>query len=414
MNFKKFFEYDSASGILLMVSALLALIVNNIGLEHLYHSVLHAHMAIKIGDFGLEKSLGHWINDGLMTIFFLTVGLEIKRELVIGALREFKKALLPLIAALGGVILPALIYTAFNYGNPETGHGWGIPMATDIAFAVGVLSLLGKHVPRELKVMLLSLAIIDDLMAILVIAVFYTDHISMSALGYGAIAFAVLLLMNFNNVKSLKPYILVGFILWLCILQSGVHATIAGVLLAFAVPLSIDNDEHCSPLKRLEHILYPWAAFVIMPIFAFANAGFSLHGISLATLAGTLPLGIMLGLFFGKQFGVFGFVWFFDKIGVIQRPQVSWRQLYGLCILTGIGFTVSLFIGSLAFTDPLLLSEVRLSVLLASAFSAIVGYKVLSMKEVYASRDEANINPIAHPEVFSEDHADNADSRAER
>lgn len=412
MNLKKFFQYDSASGIMLMVSAALALVVNNIGLEHIYHDILHTHMAFEVGGFGLDKSLHHWINDGLMTIFFLTVGLEIKRELLVGALKEFKKAVLPFVAALGGVIFPALIYAAFNHSNPDTVQGWGIPMATDIAFAVGVLSLLGKHVPRELKVLLLSLAIIDDLMAIIVIAVFYTANISLTALGCGALAFAVLMLMNFNHVKSLKPYLVVGFVLWLCILQSGVHATIAGVLLAFAIPLSVEENDHASPLKRLEHALYPWAAFVIMPVFAFTNAGFSLHDVSLSMLAGSLPLGIMLGLFFGKQFGVFGFIWLFDRIGLVQRPQASWRQIYGLSLLTGIGFTVSLFIGTLAFTDPVLLSEVRLSVLLASGVAAITGYHVLRMEGIYASVEEANINPIAHPEVLSEEKADKADSRA--
>ena len=413
MQLKKFFEYDSASGIMLMVAAVLALIVNNIGFEHTYHEVLHTHLAFKIGEFGLDKSLGHWINDGLMAIFFLTVGLEIKRELVVGALREFKQALLPLVAALGGVILPALIYASMNYSNPETAHGWGIPMATDIAFAVGVLSLLGGHVPRELKILLLSLAIIDDLIAILVIAIFYTADISLEALGFGALAFGVLMLLNFNNVKSLKPYMLVGFVLWLCILESGVHATIAGVLLAFAIPLSIDGSEGASPLKRLEHALYPWAAFVIMPIFAFANAGFSLHGMSFALMAGTLPLGIMLGLFFGKQFGVFSFIWLFDRLGIVQRPPCTWRQLYGLAILTGIGFTVSLFIGSLAFGDqPELLAEVRLAVLLASTVSAIVGYNVLKRPEMFVSRDKTDFNPIAHPEALSEAKADKASSRA--
>ncbi len=410
---KKFFEYDGASGILLLAAAILALVVNNIGFEHIYHSVLHTHMTFKIGDMGLDKSLGHWINDGLMTIFFLTVGAEIKRELVDGALTEVKTALLPLIAALGGVIFPAVIYTLINHDNPATAHGWGIPMATDIAFAVGVLSLLGRHVPKELKIMLLSLAIIDDLMAILVIAVFYTAKISFVALGMGAVSLLVLALLNKNNVKSLTPYILVGFVLWLCILQSGVHATIAGVLLAFAVPLRVEGDENSSPLKRLEHGLYPWAAFVIMPIFAFANAGFSLADVGFKDMTGALPLGIILGLFFGKQFGVFSFVWIFDRLGVIKKPETStWRQVYGLAILTGIGFTVSLFVASLSFTDDVLISEARLSILTASTVSAVIGFLVLRYSETFSEIFVDNVNPIAHPEILSEASADNVDSRA--
>ncbi len=410
---KKFFEYDGSSGILLMIAALLALIVNNSMLVGLYDEVLHAHLKIKIGGVGLDKSISHWINDGLMTIFFLTVGLEIKRELMIGSLQGVKAALLPLIAALGGVIFPALIYAAFNHNHPDTAHGWGIPMATDIAFAVGVLSLLGRHVPKELKILLLSLAVIDDLIAILVIAVFYTSDISLPALGLGAMAFGVLMLFNLNNVKSLKPYILVGTVLWLCILESGIHATIAGVLLAFAVPLSIDK-EGASPLKRLEHSLYPWAAFVIMPIFAFANAGFSLEGIGWHTLGGVLPLGIILGLFFGKQLGVFSFIWVFSKLGVISKPaKSSWKQIYGLALLTGIGFTVSLFIGSLAFSDADYVAQVRLSVLLASAISAIFGYLVLRYGQHYwGQQADRNLNPIAHPEVLSEENEASASSRA--
>lgn len=410
---KKFFEYDGSSGILLMIAALLALIVNNSMLVGLYDEVLHAHLKIKIGGVGLDKSISHWINDGLMTIFFLTVGLEIKRELMIGSLQGVKAALLPLIAALGGVIFPALIYAAFNHNHPDTAHGWGIPMATDIAFAVGVLSLLGRHVPKELKILLLSLAVIDDLIAILVIAVFYTSDISLPALGLGAMAFGVLMLFNLNNVKSLKPYILVGTVLWLCILESGIHATIAGVLLAFAVPLSIDKED-ASPLKRLEHSLYPWAAFVIMPIFAFANAGFSLEGIGWHTLGGVLPLGIILGLFFGKQLGVFSFIWVFSKLGVISKPaKSSWKQIYGLALLTGIGFTVSLFIGSLAFSDADYVAQVRLSVLLASAISAIFGYLVLRYGQHYwGQQADRNLNPIAHPEVLSEENEASASSRA--
>lgn len=406
MNLKSFFKSDSASGVMLIFAAVLALVVNNVGFEHIYHEVLHTHMAFSIAGVGLDKLLAHWINDGLMAIFFLTVGLEIKRELVDGALKEVKQALLPFIAALGGVVFPALIYVGFNYADPNAAHGWGIPMATDIAFAVGVLSLLGDRVPKQLKIMLLSLAIIDDLIAIIVIAIFYTSNIHFDYLGYGAIAFGVLVMMNLNNVKNLLPYSLVGFVLWLCILESGVHATIAGVVLAFTIPLKIDGDEHASPLKRMEHKLYAWAAFVIMPIFAFANAGFSLGDVEFSSLVQPLSLGIILGLFFGKQIGVFSFVWIFDRIGFVKKPaDASWKQIYGLAIITGIGFTVSLFIGSLAFTDQVLLSEVRLSVLLASTLSAVIGYLVLQAvsKDNHHHLIGANVNPIAHPEILREE-----------
>lgn len=405
---KKFFAYDGASGILLMVATAAALIIYNSPLSHIYDEVLHTYIKVGFGEFALKLSAAHWINDALMAIFFLTVGLEIKRELVEGALREFKKALLPFIAAIGGVVVPALIYVYFNHANPDTAGGWGIPVATDIAFAVGVLALLGRHVPRELKILLLSIAIIDDLIAILVIAIFYTAEISMSALGAAGIVLAILVIMNLNNVKNLPLYTILGAILWVCILKSGVHATIAGVLLALTIPITIKNKPEISPLKHLEHGLYPWAAFLIMPVFAFANAGFSLQGIKLEMFMDPVPLGIILGLFFGKQIGVFGFIWLSDKIGIINKPeQVGWRHIYGLAILTGIGFTVSLFIGNLAFADaPYYLTEVRMSVITASALAAIFGFAVLRFSSTWDEIKLDNINPISHPEVFGEDDQD--------
>ena len=406
---KKFFEYDGASGILLIVATAAALIISNSPLADTYHHILHTYAYIGLGEFALKLSLGHWINDALMAVFFLVVGMEIKRELLDGALREFKKALLPFIAAIGGVLVPAGIYAYINWSNPATIGGWGIPVATDIAFAVGVLALLGRHVPRELKILLLSLAIIDDLVAILVIAVFYTAEISFTALGAGMVAFGILVLMNLNNVKRLSLYCLFGLIMWVCFLQSGVHATIAGVLLAFTIPLTVKKSngetyEH-SPLKHFEHSLYPWAAFLIMPVFAFANAGFSLAGITLSMLLDTVSLGIILGLFFGKQIGVFGFIWISDKIGLINKPEaVNWKHIYGLALLTGIGFTVSLFIGNLAFADaPKYLTEVRMSVLVASALSAICGFAVLRMSSTWNEIEADNINPISHPAIFGEE-----------
>lgn len=405
---KKFLAYDGASGILLILATAAAMIIYNSAFSHIYDEVLHTHLTIKFGDIGLDKSLAHWINDGLMAIFFLVVGLEIKRELKEGALAEFRKALLPFIAAIGGVVFPALIYVYFNYTNPETIRGWGIPVATDIAFAVGVLALLGRHIPKELKILLLSLAIIDDLIAIIVIAVFYTADISLNALGLGAIVLAILVTMNLKNVKNIGLYGFFGIILWICILKSGVHATIAGVLLALTIPLNItskDGNKHdFSPLKHLEHGLYPWAAFLIMPIFAFANAGFSLQGLELKMLAEPLPLGIILGLFFGKQLGVFSFIWVSNLLGIINKPaQISWPQIYGLAALTGIGFTVSLFIGNLAFADmPYYLTEVRMSVLIASALAAITGFTVLRLSASKQGNEIDNINPISHPEIFGE------------
>ncbi len=418
---KKFLKHDSASGILLILAAILALITNNSFLAESYEHILHTHLKVQIGSFGVDKSLGHWINDGLMTIFFLVVGLEIKREMMEGALAEFKKALLPFVAAIGGVIFPALIYVFFNYNNPETIQGWGIPVATDIAFAVGILSLLSRHVPKELKILLLSLAIIDDLAAILIIAVFYTENISFSALGGAAIALSALILLNYKDVKSLKPYVIIGTILWFLILKSGVHATIAGVLLAFTIPLNISKDKTASPLKRMEHNLYALAAFGIMPLFAFANAGFSFNGMTPSLLLGSVPLGIILGLFFGKQIGVFSFIWLGDALKIIEKPKdISWKQIYGMSILTGVGFTVSLFIGSLAFSDPAYIAQVRLSVLLASTLAAITGYIMLKYSSKWSEITLDNINPISHPEVLaenqnaslSEENASSASSRA--
>lgn len=406
---KKFFAYDGASGILLMIATAAALIIANSPLAETYNHVLHTYAYMGVGEYGLKLSVGHWINDALMAIFFFVVGMEIKRELMEGSLREVKKAMLPFIAAIGGVILPAGIYAYINWNNPETLGGWGIPVATDIAFAVGILALLGRHVPKELKILLLSLAIIDDLVAIMVIAIFYTAEISFTALGAGVAILGVLVLMNLNNVKNLTLYGALGLILWVCFLKSGVHATIAGVLLAFTIPIKVNKSNgeayDFSPLKHLEHNLYPWAAFLIMPVFAFANAGFSFDGVTLGMLADTVSLGIILGLFFGKQIGVFGFIWVSNKIGLVHKPEaVSWTHIYGLALLTGIGFTVSLFIGNLAFASSThLLTEVRLSVLTASALSAVAGFTVLRLSSKWTEVETENINPISHPEVFSED-----------
>lgn len=372
-----------------MLAAALALIIYNSPFGELYDKLLHVHLSIMVGDIGLDKSLLHWINDGLMVIFFFYIGLEIKREVIGGELSSIRKASLPIIAALGGVVFPALIYVYINMADEVALHGWAVPVATDIAFAIGVLALLGNVVPRQLKVLLLSLAIIDDLAAIIIIAIFYTEHLSFNALGISTIAFACAILLNRTGVKRITPYVLIGIVMWIAVLKSGVHATLAGVFLATCIPMqgkrTQDGEpapglEGKSPLKRLEHALHPWVSFMIMPIFAFANAGVELSGMSFEDLGDTIPLGIILGLFFGKQIGVFLFIWLGDMLRLCQKPDgVSWIQIYGLSILTGIGFTMSLFIGTLAFSDPHLMSEVRIGVLIASSLSAILGYIVLYM-----------------------------------
>lgn len=389
MDIKKIIHSEITGGVILLFCAVLALVLKNSALGGLYDDVLHTHIKIMVGDsFGFDQSFHHWINDGLMVIFFLYVGLEIKKEVIEGDLSSVRKASLPVIAALGGVITPALIYVFINYGEAALMRGWAIPTATDIAFAVGILALLGNRIPHSLRVLLLSLAIIDDLAAIVVIAVFYTDHLSFFALGLSGAAFAAGMVMNRAGVKKIAPYVLVGFVMWACVLESGVHATLAGVFLAICIPMHgrkrkegegvVSPRESISPVKLLQQSLHPWVGFVIMPVFALANAGVSLSGISFGNLADKVPLGIILGLFVGKQVGVFSFVWIADKVGLCLKPQdVSWLQLYGLAILCGIGFTMSLFIGTLAFTDPLLMTEVRIGVLCGSALSAALGYLLL-------------------------------------
>ncbi len=378
-----FINQDTATGIILIFAAVLALVIHNSPLGNAYELLLHTPVSIKFGEYGLDKDLLHWINDGLMAVFFLLVGLEIKREILEGELSGLKKAALPAFAALGGVIAPAVIYTVLNYGNDMVMRGWAVPVATDIAFAVGILALLGKRVPYNLKILLLSIAIIDDLAAIMIIALFYTENLSMFALLGSATAFLVALLLNRTGVKRIAPYILIGIVMWVFVLKSGVHATLAGVFLAIAIPLKgkldgQNNTNKNSPLLKLEHMLKPWVAFMIMPVFAFANAGLDLHGLSFSNLADPVPSGIILGLFFGKQIGIFLTIFALVTLGICNKPNnTTWLHIYGLSIICGIGFTMSLFIGSLAFTDPHLLSEVRLGVLTGSLISAIAGYLFL-------------------------------------
>jgi NhaA family Na+:H+ antiporter len=345
-------------------------------LAGLYHDFFELHLTVTLGGAGLDKSLGHWINDGLMAIFFFLVGLEIKRELMEGELSSMRQAALPAIAAVGGMAAPAAVYLLINSGTPETLAGWAIPAATDIAFAMGVVSLLGTRVPESLKIFLLALAIIDDLGAIAIIAVFYTAEVSAFALVLAALAIAVLVALNRFGVTRIAAYVLVGLFLWACVLKSGVHATLAGVVTALAVPLTGGHGK--SPLEQLEHGLHPWIAFAVLPLFVFANAGVSFNGLRADDLLGPLPLGIALGLLAGKQVGVFGFMLLAIHFGLARKPaSISWRQLWGLACLTGIGFTMSLFIGSLAFDSAAAMDQVKVGVLAGSLAAGLLGFLIL-------------------------------------
>lgn len=379
----QFFSSDAAPGLLLMLAALLALIANNTLFAPYYSEFLDVPIVVKVGALEIAKPLLLWVNDGLMAVFFFVVGLEIKREIAEGQLSTIDRAALPLIAALGGVAVPALIFAGINSGSPETMSGWAIPAATDIAFALGILALLGRGVPVSLKIFLLAVAIIDDLAAIVIIAVFYTDGVSLAALGIGAVGFTVLMAMNRMGVLRLAPYILVGIVIWVAVLKSGVHATLAGVMIALTVPLKVPEGQK-SPLKAAEHGLHPWVAYMVLPMFAFANAGVSLQGITLSALAEPLVLGIAAGLFVGKQIGVLSFAWLGVKTGLCRLPEnATWLHVYGIACLTGVGFTMSLFIGTLAFDSADQLNQVRLGVLLGSTLSALMGVAVLK----YAMRD---------------------------
>ncbi len=373
-------RHEAAGGVLLMMAAASALLLDNSPLAWIYDRLLATPVVVQVGALLIDKPLLLWINDGLMAVFFFLVGLEIKRELLQGRLSSWQQAALPAIAALGGMIVPALIYLAVAGGDPVAARGWAIPAATDIAFALGVLALLGSRVPVALKVFLLALAILDDLGAIVIIALFYTADLSLASLAIGAIGAVFLIAMNRLGVRRVAPYLLIGLVMWVCVLKSGVHATLAGVIVALTIPLRVDRGLGEAPLVRLEHALHPWVAFFVMPVFAFANAGVALGGMTLADLRAPVPLGIALGLFLGKQLGVFGFAWVAARTGLCRLPEgVSWAQIYGAALLAGIGFTMSLFIGTLAFADPSHAAGVRLGVLSGSILSAVVGYTVLRM-----------------------------------
>ena len=373
--FKWFFKLEASSGLLLLISAILALIMSNSSISYLYFETLEKYIFLGFNNFGLKLSILHWINDVLMAVFFFFVTLEIKREFIQGELSNIKQAILPIIAAVGGMLVPALMYIFVNFENTETLNGWAIPSATDIAFSLGVLSLLGSRVPISLKVFLTALAIIDDLGAIVIIAVFYSGDLNIFYLSMMLLALIGLLTLNKFGFKIFLPYLIIGILLWYFTRESGIHATISGVLLACAIPHR-KKEKDFSLLVKIEHAISPYVAFGIMPLFAFANAGVSLEGISFSSLLLPVPLGILLGLFVGKQIGVFLFSYISIKLGFAQMPNNSnWINLYGVGILTGIGFTMSLFVGNLAFIDNTqYIDGVKLGVLSGSLLSTLFGY----------------------------------------
>lgn len=377
---KKFLSLESASGILLVIAMVLAMIAENSLFQPYYDALLQTPVELRVGELQLAKPLLLWINDALMALFFLLVGLELKREILVGQLSSPAQIFLPAIAAVGGIVIPASIYVFFNQGDAMAMKGWAIPAATDIAFALGVLALLGSRIPPALKLFLLALAIIDDIGAIIIIAIFYSGDLSTMSFVVAGGALLVLAFLNFRNTTSIALYLTVGAVLWVAVLKSGVHATLAGIVLAFFIPLRGENGGEKSPLMRLEHDLHPSVAFIILPIFAFANAGISLEGISVASLLEPVPLGIALGLFLGKQIGIFGIVWVVVKAGLARLPEgMNWVQLYGVSVLCGIGFTMSLFISSLAFEQGAMAyaTNDRLGILAGSIISAVVGYLLL-------------------------------------
>jgi NhaA family Na+:H+ antiporter len=391
-----FFEHEAAGGIVLIGAAALALALVNSPMAWLYDALLDTPVVIQIGALAIDKPLLLWINDGLMAVFFFLVGLEIKREIIEGRLSSPRKAAFPVVAAVGGMLAPALIYFLLNQGDTIALGGWAIPAATDIAFAVGILALLGSRVPAALKVFLLALAIIDDLGAIVIIALFYSSELSLPVLGIAAAGTAVLGYLNYRDVTRNAPYLITGLVVWVCVLKSGVHATLAGVIVALFIPLRTADENQESPLKRVEHDLAPWVSFGVMPIFAFANAGVALHGLSLGDLFAGIPLGVALGLFVGKQLGIMSFLWAAVRVGIARLPEgIGWAQVYGVSILAGIGFTMSLFIGTLAFFDPDHTAGVRIGVLSGSITSALIGYLVLRLSLQPANSRRADAMSVA-------------------
>ena len=377
--FRDFLRLETASGIILVAAAVVALVIANSPLSSLYASLIDLPVEIRVGDFDIAKPLLLWINDGLMTMFFLIVGLELKREVVEGQLSTISLAMLPAMGAIGGMLAPALIYTAINQGNNVALQGWAIPAATDIAFSLAILALLGNRVPLSLRLFLVSIAIFDDIGAIVIIAMFYTSKLSILALTVAGVCLPVLFVLNRRGVLEKTPYLLVGLVMWVAVLKSGVHATLAGIILAFFIPIR-DSDREQSPLHELEHDLHTVVAFAVLPIFAFANAGISLVGVSWDYILHSVPLGIVAGLFVGKQLGIFLFCWLGVRVGLTRLPDdLGWLHIYGTAILCGVGFTMSLFIGSLAFEESgeNLLFDDRIGIIVGSLMSGICGYFVL-------------------------------------
>ncbi|MDG6267250.1 Na+/H+ antiporter NhaA [Glaesserella parasuis] len=381
-HIRKFLQLESASGILLLTFAMFAMLFANTPLKDLYFDFLSMPVSIQIGLFSIYKPLLMWVNDGFMAVFFVLIGLEVKREMMVGAISSYQRAIFPAIGALGGMIVPALVFTLINNDSPEFQQGWAIPMATDIAFALGVLGLLGKRVPFALKIFLLALAIIDDLGAIVVIAIFFSHELSTTALISAVIAITALIIMNRMRVTAICAYMVVGLILWASVLKSGVHATLAGVIIGFCVPLKGKNGEE--PLAHFEHLLAPWCSFVILPLFAFSNAGVSLAGMSLSTLFSPLTMGVALGLLVGKTLGVFSFSFLAVKLGIAQLSEgINFKQIFAVSVLCGIGFTMSMFLAGLAFggneADGQFISLARLGILIGSGISAVLGYYLLKL-----------------------------------
>ncbi len=380
-EFKRFMKLESAGGILLMMAAVLAMIAANTPLSVYYDQLIDLPVAVSVGSFEIAKPLLLWINDGLMAVFFFLIGLELKRELVEGELADPSAIVLPAVGAVGGMLAPALLYAYFNYGDAVAMKGWAIPAATDIAFSLGILGLLGTRVPIALKIFLVSLAIFDDIGAIIIIALFYTSDLSMLALSVASACIAVLFVLNRRHVVSLAPYIFVGLIMWVAVLKSGVHATLAGVIMALFIPIKPREGSSYSPLKDMEHDLHGVVAFAILPIFAFANAGVQMVGVTADSFFHSVPVGIALGLFVGKQIGIFGLCWLAVKMGFVTLPEsLNMKLLYGVSLLCGVGFTMSLFIGSLAFESSgvNLLFDERLGIILGSLLSGLAGYLVLA------------------------------------
>lgn len=381
-HLQRFFSSDASGGIVLIIAAALAMVMANTSVTSgLYHSFLETPVQLRVGALEINKNMLLWINDALMAVFFLLIGLEVKRELIQGSLASRRQAVFPVIAALGGMIVPALVYLAFNAQDPVAREGWAIPAATDIAFALGVLALLGSRVPTALKIFLMALAIIDDLGAIVIIALFYTHDLSMLSLGVAAAAIAVLVALNLSGVRRTGIYILVGAVLWTAVLKSGVHATLAGVIVGFFIPLKEQDGK--SPARQLEHVLHPWVGFMILPLFAFANAGVSLAGVTLDGLTSVLPLGIIAGLFIGKPLGISLFCWLALKLKLASLPNgTTFSQIMAVGVLCGIGFTMSIFISTLAFgaNAPELIVWAKLGILIGSLLAAVIGYTLLKVK----------------------------------